>query len=172
MATEPGYHPRVFVGAIVVYDQMEIEDVGCLGVDPFEKSNELLMPMTRHAIADDLAVEHVQCRKQCRGAIAFVIVGHRPATAFLQGKARLGAVQGLNLAFFVDTQHQGFVWWIDVETNNVDEFFEEMFVATQLERFDQMGLEVVLLPYPAYRCLADTLCLGHGSSAPMRCIGR
>lgn len=172
MATEPGFHSRVFVGAIVVHDQMEIEHVGCLGVDLLEKSNELLMPMTRHAVADNLAVEHVQCRKQCCGAIAFVIVGHRPATAFLQGKARLGAVEGLNLTFFVDTQHQGSVWWIDIEPNNVEELLEEMFVATEFERFDQMGLEVVLLPYPTYRCLAQTLCVGHGSCAPVRRIGR
>lgn len=104
VATEPGFDSWMFVGAIIVHDQMEVELVWCLRVDFLEEPDELLMPMTRHAVANNLSVEHAQCGKQCRGTIAFVIVGHGSATALLQGKAWLGAVQRLNLALFVDRQ--------------------------------------------------------------------
>jgi hypothetical protein len=81
MAFEPPLDPRVFVGggparmAGVVDDQMQLEFRVGLAIDSFEKANELLMPMPGHAIANDVAVEHAQGGKQCRGAMAFVVVG-------------------------------------------------------------------------------------------------
>ena len=105
MATDPRFHPRMFVCAIIVHDQMEIEAVWRFGVDFLQEPNELLVPVARHAVADHFAVEHAQGRKQCRGAIAFVIVRHGSATALFQWKAWLGAVECLDLAFFVDTEH-------------------------------------------------------------------
>src|SRR2546429_6516010 len=41
----------------------------CLDVDQLQETNELLMAMPRHAIANDGAIEHVQCREQSRRAI-------------------------------------------------------------------------------------------------------
>lgn len=35
-----------------------------------------------------------------------------------------------------------------------------------------MRFEIVTVPYTTNRSLADSLRLGHGASAPMRCIGR
>jgi hypothetical protein len=32
------------------------------GLDPIEEANEFLMPMPRHALADDAAIDHVQRR--------------------------------------------------------------------------------------------------------------
>ena len=43
------------------------------------------MPVAGHAFADDRAVEHVQSRKQGGGAIALVVMGHRPARPFFIG---------------------------------------------------------------------------------------
>ena len=40
-------------------------------------------------------------------------MGHGPTSALFQGKTRLGAVEGLNLTFLVDTQDQGLIRWID-----------------------------------------------------------
>ena len=172
VSTEPGCHSRMFVSSIIVHDQMEIEVARCLDVDFLEKSNELLVPMTRHAVANDLAVEHTQGSKERRGTIAFVIVSHGPATALLQGKAWLGAIECLNLAFFVDTEHYGLVRWIEIEPDNIDEFLDKVLVATEFETLHQMRLEVVLPPYPTYGGFAHALGRSHRSRAPVRRIGR
>jgi hypothetical protein len=68
-----------------------------LAVDLVEKTNEFLMPMAGHALADNLALQHVESGKQGRRAVAFVIVGHRPAATALHRQPRLGAVERLNL---------------------------------------------------------------------------
>jgi len=56
--------------------------------------------------SDDLAVQHVQRREQRRGAAALVVVCHGTGTPLLDRQSRLGAVEGLDLALFIDTEDQ------------------------------------------------------------------
>jgi hypothetical protein len=69
-----------------------------LAVDLVEEADELLMPMAAHALADDLAVEHVERGEQGRRAMALIIMGHRTAAAALHRQPRLSAVERLDLA--------------------------------------------------------------------------
>jgi hypothetical protein len=78
------------------------------------------MPVAGHAFADDGAVEHVERREQGRGAVAFVVMRHCPAAALLHRQPRLGAVKGLDLALFIDRQHQGLVGRIEVEADEAE----------------------------------------------------
>ena len=97
---QPSAHPRVFVGGIVVDDGMDHFSHRNLRLDRIEEADELLMAVTLHVAADDSAVEDVESREQRGGAVAFVIVRHRSATALLQPQAWLDAVQRLNLPVF------------------------------------------------------------------------
>ena len=74
-------------------------------LDGCDEADELLMPMTRHAAADDLAFEHAERGEQGRRAVAFVIVREGCAFPPLQWKTRLGPVERLDLAFLVDGDH-------------------------------------------------------------------
>src|SRR5258706_7553724 len=65
--------------------------------------------MSLHALADDAAGGDIESSKQCRRPIAFVIVGHGPGPTFLHRQPGLGAVKRLDLALFVDREHDGFV---------------------------------------------------------------
>lgn len=62
---------------------------------------------------------HVECRKQGRGAVALVIMGHRPAFPGLHRQAGLAPVQCLDLAFFVDGKYDGLLRWIQVEAHDI-----------------------------------------------------
>ena len=172
MSPEPRFHARVLMGRVIVRNEMQVEFGRGLDVDLVEEADELLMPMARHAFADHLAVEHVEGRKQCGRTIAFVVVCHGLATALLQRKAGLGAIEGLDLTFLVDTQNKGFVRWIEIESNDIVELLDKVFVATELEGLDEMGLEVVLFPDALNGHPTDFLCLGHATHAPMGSIGR
>src|SRR3989304_3306405 len=154
MSSEPGFYPRMLVGSVIVHDQMQVEFGRRLGIDLLEETDELLMPMARQAVPDHLAIEHAQGGKQGGRAVAFVVVRHGSATAFLQRKARLGAVQGLDLALLVDAQNQGLVGGIQIEPDDIDELLQEVFVAAEFEGLDQMGFQVVLFPYPTNRGFA------------------
>ena len=68
--------------------------------------------------------------------MALVIM--RP-TLDLSGAQRqhwLGAIQGLNLSFFVHRQHQGVVWWIQIKPDHVDHLIGEMGIVADLEGLD------------------------------------
>ena len=91
------------------------------------------MPMARHALADHLAVEHAEGRKQGGRAVALVVVRHRSTATLLQGKTGLGAIEGLDLAFLVDAQHEGFVRWIEIEPDDIVELLDKVFVAADLK---------------------------------------
>lgn len=71
MPPEPGFHTGMLVGFIVVHDQMQVDLGRGFGVDLFEEADEFLMPMPRHAVADHLAIEHAEGRKQSGCAVAF-----------------------------------------------------------------------------------------------------
>ena len=80
----------------------------------------------RRAFADDGAVEHVERREQGRGAVALVVMRHRPAAALLHRQPR---VERLDLAFFIDRQHQGFVGWIEVKADDILDLGDEVRIA-------------------------------------------
>ena len=57
------------------------------------------------ALADDGPLQDVERGEQGRCAVAFIVVRHRAAAALFQGQTRLRAIQRLNLALLVDTEH-------------------------------------------------------------------
>src|SRR3546814_4819214 len=92
----------LLVGGVVVDDQMQVLVLGGLAVDGLEEPQPLLMSVELIGHRQYLAGKHVQCGKQGGHAIALVIVGHRLVASAFERKARLGAVECLNLGLFID----------------------------------------------------------------------
>ena len=130
------------------------------------------MPVARHAVADDLAVEHAEGREKGCGSVALVIVSLAGWDTGPQWQQRLRSIQSLNPAFLVDAEHQCFVGRVQVKADDIVEFFDELFVAAELECFDQMGLPVVLLPNAMNRVFAEALRLGQAARTPRGRVGR
>jgi hypothetical protein len=63
--------------------------------------------MPLHAVADHSAVEHVEGGEQGCRAVPPVVVGHCAAAAGLEGQSRLGTIQRLDLALFINRQYFG-----------------------------------------------------------------
>jgi hypothetical protein len=101
-AIEPFAELRVLMGCIVVEDDVDGLVGGDLRLDLVEEAHELLMPMLLHAAPDDFALEDIEGGEERGGAVALVIVRHGGGASLLQWQARLGAVECLDLALFVD----------------------------------------------------------------------
>lgn len=75
MAREPGDHLGMFVGSIVVEDDVD----GLLRwnsfLDGVEEADELLMTMALHIPADHLTYEHVEGSEECGGAVILGRIG-------------------------------------------------------------------------------------------------
>src|SRR6516225_8523846 len=94
---EPRANLGVLVGGVVVEDNVDDAAGWYLCFDRIEKANELLMAVTLHAAADDLAFQHVERGEQGGCAVPLVVMGHRSAAALFHRQARLGAVKRLDL---------------------------------------------------------------------------
>src|SRR5271167_4556706 len=125
------------------------------------------MTMPCVTFTDQLAVQHVQSRKQRGGAVTLVIVRPRAATAFLQRQPRLRAIQGLNLALFIQTQHQRLLRRVQIQAHHIGQLLQKFCIPRELERLTQMRLELVQLPQSIDRILTHPLRLGHQSATPM-----
>ena len=75
VSLEPSFDFRVFVGAVVVQYQVDLQPVGHFAVDGVEELDELGVAVPGKALADHCAGEHVQGGEQGRGAVAFVVMG-------------------------------------------------------------------------------------------------
>jgi hypothetical protein len=67
MLGEPGQHLRMFMGGIVIEDGVDHLAGRDGPLDGCDEADELLMPMARHAAADDLAFEHAERGEQVVG---------------------------------------------------------------------------------------------------------
>ncbi len=115
MSPEPGAHLGVLVDGVVVQDGVDDLASRNLRLDGVQEADELLMAVALHAVADDLALQHVECGEQGGRAVALVVVGHGPGPALLQRQSRPGAVQGPDLGLLVDRQNDGVGWRVDIE---------------------------------------------------------
>src|SRR3972149_348822 len=89
---KPGFDTGMFMCAIIIHDQMQVESGWRFAVYFLEETDKFLMPMAWHTIANHLTVEHAEGRKQGGCAVAFVIVRHCPAAALLDGATRAGRI--------------------------------------------------------------------------------
>jgi hypothetical protein len=167
VAGEPFADFRMLVSGIVVDDglhQLAGRD-RCL--DGVEEADELLMAVALHAAADDAAVQHIECREQGGDAVADIVVRHGAAAPALERQARLGPVERLDLALFINRQHQGVRRRIDVEADDVSPLLGEVRVGGQLELPHPVRLQAMAAPdardYPEFR-----VCVGRSKSRPPR----
>src|SRR5207302_5222851 len=131
-----------------------------------KKLQEFLMAVARVALSDHLSLQDFQGSEQGGGSVAFIVMSHGSAPALFQGRARLRAVEGLNLALFVHAEHEPLLRWIQIETYNVGQLLQKLWISRQLECFAPVRPEIVTAPDVADGGLADALLGGHGSTTP------
>ena len=136
---KPCAHLEMFMSGIVVDDGVDGLSLRHLRLDALEEADELLMAMAFHVVSDHGAVEDVKGGEQGRGAVTFIVVCHGPGAARLHRQTRLGTVEGLDLALFIDRKDDRMGGRVDIEPDNVLELFSELRIIRQLERADAWG---------------------------------
>src|SRR6266545_4889147 len=157
----------MFMGTVVVYHQMQVQAMGKLSIKLAEKLDIFLMSMTRHTLADDGAVQHIEGGKQGCRAVSFVVMGHGAATTFFHGQPRLRSLQSLNLTLLIHAQDQGFIGRIQVQAHYIVKLFDELFISGKLEGPVSMWLQPIGVPDPLDRGRTDAMQLRHRSHTPM-----
>src|SRR4051795_9391775 len=100
---------------------------GDIALDIVEELAKLACSVARHAMADDRPRFYIRFgvdrgderRKQRRRAVALIIMGASLDLSGPHRQKRLRAVERLDLALFVDADHQRFLRWSQIKTDNV-----------------------------------------------------
>ena len=137
---QPESYLGVFVGGIVVDDQMDIKASRYGLIDAFEKLKKFLMTVACLALRQDGAGGDVESGKQGGGAMANVVVGHSFDVSKSHGQHGLGPVEGLNLRLLIDRQHDRVVRRVQIEPHHIPYFFNEERIAGELEVLAPVGL--------------------------------
>ena len=169
---DPRFHLGVFVGRVIVGNQMERQLRRCCPVELFEKGQPLPMRVRGRRLTEDLPVHIGQCGKERDRPMSLVVVSLRAAVAAHDGKAGLCPFQGLTLALLITTQHQGPVRRIQIQANHVPKLLVEVLVRRELERAGHVGLDRIGAPEPLDGRLRDPRRLGHGAHRPARAMRR
>jgi len=140
MASHPALHPFMFVGCVIVADDVDLLFARDGLVDQAQELQPLVMTVALLAQVVDLAGGGVESGEQHGCAIALVIVRHGLAAPLLEGKTGLSAVQRLNLALLVDRQNQRVLGQVEIESDNVLQLGSEIRIVADLEAFNTMRL--------------------------------
>lgn len=166
-ASKPSLDFGVFVGRVVVDDEMHVEVFGHVGIDMSQEGEELLMSVACLALGNDFTISDIECREQSGGAVTDIVVGDALDVAQSHGQHGLGPVESLNLAFLVDAQDHGVVRWIQVQADDVTHLLDEEGVIGELEAALTMRLHAEQLKPALHGTLRDAGMLGHRADAPV-----
>ncbi len=154
VALQPSHHLGVLVGGIIVQNRVDELAGWHRRLDRVQEADELLMPVTLLAPANDGTVQHIRSREQGRGPVPLVVVGHGRRLALLHRQARpsaagrppllcrriirlrrmMGPVERLDLRFLVHREHQAMRRRAHVEADDVAQLLDELRVLGQKAR--------------------------------------
>src|SRR5882672_3646532 len=153
-AGKPSANGRSLVGRIVVQHDVHLCRRGKLGIQMIEKFLEFARAMTSKTLSDYIAGGYVQSCEQGRSPMPLVIVTPALGLSRSHRQDGLGAIQRLNLAFFVHTQYQRVIRWVHVKPYDVAHFLHQPGIAGELKGLAAMGQQSEGPPNAADRGLA------------------
>jgi hypothetical protein len=80
------------MGAVVVQNQVDVFPTRRGAFDLLQETDELCVPVARHALTNHRAIKRVERRKQAGGTMADIVVGLPSRKARAQGQYRLRAI--------------------------------------------------------------------------------
>ena len=164
---QPAVDQGRLVSSVVVQDEVDVDIGGNATFDLVEEASELHTTVPAVATPGYLPGGNVESGEQGGRAVAGVVVRtpfHLPGS---HRQKRLLPVESLDLRLLVDTQDDGVLRWVQVETDDIAHFLDEERVGRDLERLDPMRLEREGLPDAANRSRRHADPLSHRSAAPV-----
>jgi hypothetical protein len=162
----------MFMGGVVVEDDVDRLVGRNTALNSVEKADEFDMAVALHAAADNGAVEYAEGSEQGSGAVPLIVVRHSLTAPRLDRQAGLGAIQRLDLAFFIDRQYHGVGRRIDIEPDDIAELVGKAGIARALEGAQPVRLQFVRVPDALYRTQRDADGFGHCPGGPVGCFVR
>ena len=164
---QPGAHLGMLVGGVIVHYQVDMQFGGNTGLHAAQERQELLMAMTGLALGKDGTRSNVESRKERRGAMADIVVGDALNITQAHGQHRLGAVQSLNLTFFIHAKYQGMIGRIQVKADDVPYLLDEERIGGKFEATSSVRLHGKGLKHAMHGGFGNATVVGGLANTPM-----
>src|ERR1700746_837799 len=166
MTSQPALDDRMFMGGVIVQNDVDVLAQRNFAVDLLEKFQPLAVGVFLGGVSDDFALQIIQCGKEGHRTVAIVIMGLGADMPFAQRQTWLGALKSLNLAFLVATEHPCLLGRIEVKTDNIPELRLKVRISGKLKDARQVGFDFVLTPDPLHGRLGNSQLAGHRAASP------
>jgi hypothetical protein len=140
MTRQPAFNDRMLMGGVIIQDDVDALAQRNFAVDLLEKFQPLVVAVFLGGVSDDFALQVIQRGEESDGAVAIVIVGLSADMSFAQRQTRLTALQRLDLALLVTTEHHCLLWRIEVKTDDIPKFRLKIRIAESLKTRVRCGL--------------------------------
>src|ERR1700746_2755659 len=166
MTSQPALDDRMFMGGVIVQNDVDVLAQRNFAVDLLEKFQPLAVGVFLGGVSDDFALQIIQRGKEGNRTVAVIIVGLGADMPLTQWQARLAALKSLNLAFLVTTKHHCLLGRIEVKTDDIPELRFKVRIGGKLKDPCQVGFDFVLTPDPLHGRLGNSQFAGHGAASP------
>ena len=139
------------VSGVIVHDDVDVQPLRDTPVDLLQEVEELPGPVASVALADDAARGDVEGCEERGRAVTLVVVCAALGHARQHRQDRLCAIECLDLALFIDTEHQRAVRRRQIEAYDVADLVHEQRIAGELEGLRAVRLHAEGRPYPPDR---------------------
>src|SRR6201984_2970267 len=168
MACQPALDGRMFMGGVIVQNDVDMLAQRNFPVDLLEKFQPLAVGVFLGGLSDDFALQIIQRGKEGDRTVAVVIVGLGADMPFAKRQTRLAALKSLDLAFLVTTEHHSLLGRIEVKTDDIPELRLKVWIGGKLKDTRQVRLDFVVTPDPLHGRLGDSQLAGHRAASPSR----
>src|SRR5437667_2734549 len=168
MACQPALDSRMFMGGVIVQNDVDMLAQRNFAVDLLKKFQPLAVGVCLGGVSDDFALQIIQRGKEGDRTVAIVIMGLGTDMPFAQRQTRLAALKSLDLAFLVTTKHHGLLGRIEVKTDDIPKLRLKIRIGGKLKNPRQVRLDFVLTPDPLHGRLGDSQFSSHRAASPSR----
>jgi hypothetical protein len=126
------------------------------------------MPMAWLTLREHAAVGHIERGKQCRRAVADVVVRDAFHVPQAHGQNRLGPLQSLHLALLIHTQHQRVIRRTQIQADDIAHFLDEKRTGRELEATAAMRLQAKERQVAVHGGLGKPGLIGQAPPRPVR----
>lgn len=161
MPSQPPLHLGMFVGRVIIGNEMDREVFGRFPVDLLQETQPLDMCVSRLSATDNFSFQIMKRRKQRGGSVAIIIVRLGADMPNAKRQAGLCALPCLTLALRVAAQNQCVFRRMERQANHVPAFFFEARIVGKLARAGEVRFDGVGCPKPLYGCFRYASGMGH-----------
>ena len=133
MFLDPLFDDGMFVGGVVVDDQMQIQARRSLAIHLAQELQKLFVAVAVEALPNNAAIENVERRKESRRSVPNIVMGHGSTSSAFERQSGLITIERLDLRFLVHAEDKSLVGRIQVEANHVIKLFNEVLVVGEFE---------------------------------------